>query len=374
MARACAATLRRRYDRRMKIYLSSTYLDLASHRAVVAKALRKARYDVVMMEEYVARDARVEFACRGDVAGCDAYVGVFAWRYGYVPEDDNPGRLSVTEMEYTAAGDKKVPRLTFLLDDKARWPADRKDADLARISALRTRLKKQCSAYFGGAHELAVEVLAAAHVLESTSQPQPSEAIDEMVRAQELGSSYMLNIRDKLDLLGRAPFIELRLGPTPWWNTRLHLVTALAQEFASVQGLALVDGNGQFVAMATPAEVRYRLGRYWPVLEQAYAEFRREAPTLNDVKGQLWRYPSIVSLAMKADEQTARHVLEERDIGYELGLARNAEIVTVTGKSQSFLQNEILGRQLPFVALVRDGKLEGLVDRGKLALRLAQRH
>ena len=69
----------------MKIYLSSTYTDLKQHRARLANALRKARYEVVMMEEYVARDVRVEFACTGDVVACDTYVGLFAWRQGYVP-------------------------------------------------------------------------------------------------------------------------------------------------------------------------------------------------------------------------------------------------------------------------------------------------
>jgi len=74
----------------MKLYLSSTYMDLKSHRATLARALRAAGYEVVMMEEYVARDQRVEFACTGDVVGCDVYLGVFAWRYGYVPDDANP--------------------------------------------------------------------------------------------------------------------------------------------------------------------------------------------------------------------------------------------------------------------------------------------
>ena len=40
----------------MKVYLSSTFVDLQDHREKLAKALRKAKYDVVMMEEYVARD------------------------------------------------------------------------------------------------------------------------------------------------------------------------------------------------------------------------------------------------------------------------------------------------------------------------------
>ena len=88
----------------MKVYLSSTFLDLEDHREKVAKALRKAIYDVVMMEEYVTRDELVEIACKGDVTGCDAYLGLFAWRYGHIPEDNNPERQSVTELELYTGG------------------------------------------------------------------------------------------------------------------------------------------------------------------------------------------------------------------------------------------------------------------------------
>lgn len=74
----------------MKLYLSSTYIDLKRHRAILGRALRKSGYEVVMMEEYVARDQRVEFSCKGDVVACDVYVGIFAWRYGHIPSDTNP--------------------------------------------------------------------------------------------------------------------------------------------------------------------------------------------------------------------------------------------------------------------------------------------
>lgn len=46
----------------MKTYLSSTYQDLKDYRSALALSLRKAKYEFVMMEEYVARDALVEFA------------------------------------------------------------------------------------------------------------------------------------------------------------------------------------------------------------------------------------------------------------------------------------------------------------------------
>lgn len=356
----------------MKVYLSSTYIDLKHHRAILGRALRKSGYEVVMMEEYVAREQRIEFACKGDVVGCDVYVGIFAWRYGHAPSDTNPERLSVTEMEYTAAGAKSMTRLTFLLEEKARWPNARKDADLTRINDLRARLKKQCSGYFATADELAVEVLAALRVHESTRLAEQLEAIDVMLRAQELGSSYMMNIKDKLGLLSEVPFVELQIGPTPWWNTRLYLVAALAQEFGRTRGFVFVDSDGKFLLMASPSEICYRLALRWPAIGQGYAKFRREVTATEKMEDEIWRYSQFVGEAFGADEQVAKKCLTARDLEYELGIARDAEVVDVREKGQRFLQREVLGRQTRFAALVRDHHLEGLVDRELLAQRVAQ--
>lgn len=351
----------------MKLYLSSTYLDLKRHRAILGRALRKAGYEVVMMEEYVARDQRVEFACKGDVVACDVYVGVFAWRYGHIPTDTNPDHLSVTEMEYAAAGAKPMTRLTFLLEEKARWPKARKDADLARINELRARLQKQCSGHFATADELAVEVLAALRVHESTRLAQQLEATDVILRAQELGSSYMMNIKEKLGLLGKVDFVQLQIGPTPWWNTRLYLIAALARKFGRTRGFVFVDSDGKFLLAASPSEICHRLALRWPALEQAYAKFRPEVTAVEKMEDEIWRYPQFVGEAFGSDEGVAKHCLSARDLEYELGIARNAEVVDVREKNQRFLQREVLARQTPFAALVRDQRLKGLVDRELLA-------
>jgi hypothetical protein len=356
----------------MRLYLSSTYTDLKRHRAILARALRKAGYEVVMMEEYVARDQRVEFACKGDVVACDVYIGIFAWRYGHIPSDTNPERRSVTEIEYAAAGAKPMTRLTFLLAEKTRWPKVRKDPDLACINDLRARLQKQCSGYFGNAGELAVEVLAALRLHENTRLARQLDAVDIMLKAQELGPSYMMNIKDKLGLLGEVQFVEVQIGPTPWWNTRLHLVAALAHEFGRTRGFVLVDSDGKFLLMASPSEICHRLALRWPALEQAYAKFRREVTTVEKMKDEIWRYPQFVGEAFGADEQVCKHCLSVRDLEYELGIVRDAEVVDVKEKDQRFLQREVLGRQTRFAALVRDHRLEGLVDRELLAQRVAQ--
>ena len=51
----------------------------------------------------------------------DIYVGLFAFRYGYVPpaHHENPKGLSITELEFRHAEQLKKPCLVFLADQRA---------------------------------------------------------------------------------------------------------------------------------------------------------------------------------------------------------------------------------------------------------------
>ena len=80
------------------------------------------QHDVISMEDYPAGDQRPLDKClAGAVAACEIYVGIFAWRYGYIPDKDNPERKSITELEYRKAGQEGKSRLIFLLDRNADW-------------------------------------------------------------------------------------------------------------------------------------------------------------------------------------------------------------------------------------------------------------
>ncbi|HAT44311.1 MAG TPA: hypothetical protein DCS90_04335 [Ktedonobacter sp.] len=83
-----------------KIYISSTFADLKDYREKVYHALRQMHHDAIAMEDYVATDQRPLDRCLADVAACDLYIGIFAWRYGYIPPKDNPEQKSITELEY----------------------------------------------------------------------------------------------------------------------------------------------------------------------------------------------------------------------------------------------------------------------------------
>ncbi len=131
------------------IYVSSSFTDLREHREAVYETLRQMRHDVIAMEDYVASDQRPLAKCLQDVEGSDLYVGIFAWRYGYVPTEDNPLGLSITELEYRRAAQLDKPCLIFLLEKGAAWPPPMMDAVTGegdsgrRILALRDELEKR---------------------------------------------------------------------------------------------------------------------------------------------------------------------------------------------------------------------------------------
>ena len=151
------------------IYLSSTYEDLKEHRRVVFDALRKSGYQVNAMEDYVATDKRPVDKCLKDVTEADIYVGIFAFRYGYVPPADhnNPKSLSITELEFRHAERLQKPCLTFVVNDRDAMDTDFMDALTAedkgdRINMFRQYLlTEKLASSFSSPHELAALVLAA---------------------------------------------------------------------------------------------------------------------------------------------------------------------------------------------------------------------
>lgn len=139
-----------------KIYVSSTYLDLQEFRGKVLYHLQRLQQAVTAMEYYLADDRRPADKCIADVQACDIYVGIFAWRYGTVPDENNPNKLSITEMEYYAAREKGIPCLIFLHDGKSPWSPDLVDDDKTRIKAFRKKVESEQSAqWFKTADELA---------------------------------------------------------------------------------------------------------------------------------------------------------------------------------------------------------------------------
>ena len=126
-----------------KAYVSSTYKDLSDYRRVAIETLHQLRFDVSAMEKYVASDERPLEMCLADVAQCDLYIGIVAWRYGYVPQANNPEKQSITECEWREAVRLCKPCLLFLSEDQPdKWP-NSSEEDLSHVREFREVLGRE---------------------------------------------------------------------------------------------------------------------------------------------------------------------------------------------------------------------------------------
>jgi hypothetical protein len=144
-----------------RVFLSSTFADLAAHRQAVQAAMRKLGVADVSMENFGAREERPADECLRLVREeSDLFVGIYAHRYGFVPEGHD---ASMSELEYRAAGEAALPRFIYIVDDSHPWlPAhiDRGDA-AERLGAFkRGLLARHMCQPFGTADQLAALVAA----------------------------------------------------------------------------------------------------------------------------------------------------------------------------------------------------------------------
>lgn len=144
-----------------RVFLSSTFTDLADYRKTVQSAIRQLGAIDVSMEHFGARDERPADECVRLVnEESDLFVGIYAHRYGYVPDG---ATMSISEMEYKAATDVSLPRFIYVVDENQPWLPAHIDEGTSRerLLAFKGALKKRhiCQT-FGGQDQLATKVVA----------------------------------------------------------------------------------------------------------------------------------------------------------------------------------------------------------------------
>ena len=214
-------------------YLSSTVEDLKDCRQRVCSALMKGGHVVVGMENDSATGIKPLKKCLEDVARCDAYVGIFAWRYGYIPDDDNPQRRSITELEYLKAVALPINTLIFILDESAPWSRKLMDANGKQIERLRSHLTKEHTvAFFRDPGELAEAVLTAV-----AGFPRSDKSA--VAKAETTGVEH--------------PIIPP--APVPFWKRHIRLILGVIIAVLVVSLSAyLIRRSSQPVAQPAPPE------------------------------------------------------------------------------------------------------------------------
>jgi len=254
----------------MRIFVSSSFEDLREHRAAAIRVLRQLGHEVLAMEDMIAGSAAPLPKVIEMVDRSEAYVGVFAWRYGYVParaaglpapaptnipivDGAVVGETSITHYEYLRAVERKLPVMAFLLDEHYPWPPqliDGFDKDRAqapanadKIRALRQSLQQErVVSWFTTPTDLEARVSAAVTMAGLTRQLdlQPATALPPNTGVAG-DSSAEHGIRQAIIAAGdhqRALKIDLA---TTWWSTRLYLIASLAQRLTQARRILVVD-------------------------------------------------------------------------------------------------------------------------------------
>jgi hypothetical protein len=271
----------------MRIFVSSSFEDLKDHRASAIRVLRQLGHEVIAMEDMTAGSLAPLAKVLEMVDRSEAYVGIFAWRYGYAPQAGaeapvvagaTPGQTSITEYEYLRAIERGLPVMAFLLDERWPWPPEFVDGfdrtragaqpNTERIRALRLALQQErVVSWFTTPSDLEARVSAAVTTAGLTNQLDLQAAAALPADTGVAGdSSASDGITQAIIAAGdqqRALKIDL---VTEWWSTRLYLIASLAQRLTQARRILIVDGSARPQATkpkasqrtaSTPSEERF---------------------------------------------------------------------------------------------------------------------
>ena len=189
-----------------RIFIGSTFEDLQAYRAAVIHALHKLEVAITGMEYFGSQIDTPTEACLKAVVRCQAYIGIFAMRYGMIyPASDK----SITQLEYEEAQRLGLPSLIYLLDED-RQPVLPKHVDrgepASRLEVLKSLLKKHhVVSFFTTPDDLAKRVV--------LDMPALARRAGAEVRESELATIISRIARiDWLDE-GRFDFLVAEMGP-----------------------------------------------------------------------------------------------------------------------------------------------------------------
>ncbi len=257
---------------RLTVMISSTARDLPEHRKEVMDACCRQGMFPLMMEHLPASDDEAISASLKMVDEADIYVGVFAHRYGYVPKANNPQQISITEMEYNRAVERKIPRLIFIMHKD--HPITIEDVELenaARLKAFKERVQTENIVnFFKSPADLR------AHVINSLSQHRQPDLtafhyVSDIPAPPEAYIAHPYTLLQTHRLIGRQAELNLL---TDWVTKRQEQVY-----WARILSIVAIGGMGKSALTwkwfndIAPQEMKPLAGRMWWSFYESDATF-----------------------------------------------------------------------------------------------------
>ncbi len=293
----------------MRIFVSSSFQDLQDYRLAAIRVLRQLGHEVVAMEDFVAASEVPLKQMLDKVDRCELYVGLFAWRYGFVPKNgvDNPiseidgaeyGITSITHYEYLYAKHKKIDCLAFLLDEHVPWPPHLIDGfstlepnapkNAKAIRALRSELQLNAVvSYFSNPNDLEARVSAAVTVAGMSKQVRLNLSVVQEAFHKLEDSNPEMSIRGTILNAHLNQVLMIDLSKTDWWSTRLYLVAALAERLTHVRRILIVAEDNEFVGLLSTQWSISTLAAKHPTLAEIDKKLQQRDTMLPDVDAEI---------------------------------------------------------------------------------------
>lgn len=264
-------------QQQLKVMISSTALDLPEHRKEALDACLRQGMFPIMMEHLPASDAEAISASLKMVDDADVYVLILAHRYGYVPKGHS---VSVTEMEYDRAVERKIRRAVFVVD-KTQSLADFTIEDIdtgenaAKLKALKERCEKENIVnFFKSPADLR------AHLINSLSQHREADLttfhyVSDIPLLPEPFIAHPYTLLQTRTLVGRQAELKLLTD----WITGKPLPGDVPGESVPIMSVVAIGGMGKSAMTwkwfndIAPQEMNSLAGRMWWSFYESDATF-----------------------------------------------------------------------------------------------------
>ncbi|HRI60892.1 MAG TPA: DUF4062 domain-containing protein, partial [Saprospiraceae bacterium] len=248
-----------------KAMISSTVRDLPDHRKHVMEACQRQTLFPLMMENLPASDAEAISVSLKMVDEAEIYVGVFAFRYGYVPKTGNPQQISVTEMEYDHAKKNGKTCLIFIMDKTHPISFDQVEMgeNAEKLKVFKEKLEKENIVnHFKSPDDLralVINSLAHWHQAQGKSEYQ-FHYVHELTQPPEPYIAHPYVLSQAKGLIGRQP--ELRLL-TEWITGKRGLNSVRIFNVVAIGGMGKSALTWKWFNDIAPQEWPQMAGRFW---------------------------------------------------------------------------------------------------------------
>jgi tetratricopeptide (TPR) repeat protein len=245
--------------------ISSTARDLPEHRGVVLDACWRQGFFPVMMENLPASDDDAIAVSLRMVDESQIYLGILAHRYGYVPKGQD---ISITEMEYNRAGERGIPRLTFVMHEEhdIRFGDVEMGEGAEKLKAFRQRVETdKVVRFFKSAEGLRSDVI---DTLSKLREPNPSafHYVSEVPAPPETYIAHPYTLLQAGRLIGRQP----ELNELTEWVTKGDKPVF---SVVAIGGMGKSALTWHWFNKVAPLEMKPLAGRMWWSFYESDATF-----------------------------------------------------------------------------------------------------